>query len=183
MAAAVSPVDPQFPFADGHFPLSSTFLAYNRGYNVGVGGAVVRNGKLLMVRRASSYGRGNWQIPGGFIERDETLEQAVVREVEEEAGVKSSVHGVLGLRSRTDDYNSTYVVFLLDYESGEPTPDGVETDRARWIGLGDLAGLDKLPPINARVAQLALATDPPVLLPAEMRGPDGTPYQLFAGLD
>lgn len=158
-------------------------MAYNRGYNVGVGGAVVREGKLLMVRRASSHGRGNWQIPGGFIERDETLEQAVVREVEEEAGVKSSVRGVLGLRSRTDDYNSTYVVFLLDYESGEPTPDGVETDRARWIGLDDLAGLDKLPAINARVAQLALAADPPVLLPAEMQGPDGTPYQLFAGLD
>ncbi len=93
------------------------------------------------------------------------------------------MRGVLGLRSRTDDYNSTYVVFLLDYESGEPTPDGVETDRARWIGLEDLAGLDKLPAINARVAELALSRDPPVLLPSEMAGPDGTPYQLFAGQD
>ena len=161
--------------------MSSTFMAYNRGYNVGVGGAVVRDGKLLMVRRASSYGRGNWQIPGGFIERDETLEQAVIREVEEEAGVKSIVRGVLGLRSRTDEYNSTYVVFLLDYVSGEPEPDGIETDRARWIGLDDLAGLEKLPPINARIAQLALGGAPPVLLPVEMLGPDGTPYQLFAG--
>ena len=47
-------------------PVSEVFLAYNTGYNVGVGGAVVHNGRLLMVRRASRYGRGNWQIPGGF---------------------------------------------------------------------------------------------------------------------
>ena len=60
---------------------------YNLGYNIGVGGAVVRNGELLLVRRASRHGRGNWQLPGGFIEPDETIEQAVVREVQEEAGV------------------------------------------------------------------------------------------------
>ncbi len=163
--------------------MSSTFQAYNRGYNVGVGGAVVRDGKLLMVRRASRYGRGNWQIPGGFIEHDETLEQAVVREVEEESGVVASVRGVLGLRSRVDQFNSTYVVFLLEYRSGEPRPDGVETDRARWVGLEDLAGLAKLPAINARVAELALAEEPAALLPVEMLGPDGTLYQLFAGTE
>jgi len=60
---------------------------YNTGYNVGVGGAVVQDGKLLLVRRASRRGRGNWQIPGGFIEPDETIELAVVREVAGEAGV------------------------------------------------------------------------------------------------
>ena len=163
--------------------MSSTFQAYNRGYNVGVGGAVVRDGKLLMVRRASRYGRGNWQIPGGFIERDETLEQAVVREVEEESGIVASVRGVLGLRSRVDEYNSTYIVFLLEYRSGEPRPDGVETDRARWIGLEDLDGLAKLPAINARIAELALTGEPAALLPVEVMSPDGTPYRLFAGVE
>ena len=64
---------------------------YNTGYNIGVGGAVVRGGQLLLVRRASRHGRGNWQLPGGFIEPDETIEQAVVREVQEEAGVTAEV--------------------------------------------------------------------------------------------
>ena len=49
---------------------------YNTGYNVGVGGAVVKDGRLLLVRRA-------WQVPGGFVEQEETIEEAVVREVEE----------------------------------------------------------------------------------------------------
>ena len=46
---------------------------YNSGYNVGVGGAVVDEGRLLMVRRASRRGRGNWQVPGGFIEPEQLL--------------------------------------------------------------------------------------------------------------
>jgi ADP-ribose pyrophosphatase YjhB (NUDIX family) len=41
---------------------------YNMGYNIGVGGAVVRDNHLLLVRRASRQG----QVPGGFIEPDET---------------------------------------------------------------------------------------------------------------
>jgi len=73
---------------------------YNTGYNIGVGGAVVRDGRLLLVRRASRHGRGNWQLPGGFIEPDEPIEQAVVREVVEESGVTAVVEGVLAVRNR-----------------------------------------------------------------------------------
>src|SRR5690242_12159492 len=101
---------------------------YNTGYNIGVGGAVVRDGKLLLVRRASRHGRGNWQLPGGFIEPDETMEQAVVREVREEAGVLAAVEAVLGLRSRYDpeNGNGVYVILLLKPIGGEPVADGCE---------------------------------------------------------
>jgi ADP-ribose pyrophosphatase YjhB (NUDIX family) len=76
---------------------------YNNGYNVGVGGAVVQDGRLLLVRRASRRGQGNSQIPGGFVEQPETMELAVVREVEEEAGVAIDVEGVLGIRNCYDE--------------------------------------------------------------------------------
>ena len=104
---------------------------YNKGYNVGVGGAVVKDGRLLLVRRASRRGHGNWQVPGGFIEPEETIEQAVVREVVEEAGVTTEVQGVLGLRNRydSDNGNSLYIVLLLNPISGEPKPDAHEVDR------------------------------------------------------
>ena len=95
---------------------------YNRGYNLGVGGAVVRDNRLLLVRRASRRGRGNWQVPGGFVEPDETIEKAVVREVLEEAGVTGEVQGVIGLRNRCDSDigNSLYIVLLMKPLSGEP---------------------------------------------------------------
>ena len=88
---------------------------YNRGYNLGVGGAVVENNRLLLVRRASRRGRGNWQIPGGFVEVDETMERAVIREVMEETSVISEVRGVLGIRNRysVDNGNSIYIIFLM----------------------------------------------------------------------
>ena len=105
---------------------------YNTRYNLGVGGAVVKDDKLLLVRRASRRGRGNWQIPGGFVEQDETMEQAVVREVQEEAGVTAKVEGVLGVRNRrdADSGNSIYVVLLLSPVGGAPHPDLKEVDQA-----------------------------------------------------
>ncbi len=108
---------------------------YNSGYNIGVGGAVVRDGRLLLVRRASRRGRGNWQVPGGFIEPEETIEEAVVREVREEANVTGEVRGVLGVRNRYDPDvgNSMYIVLLLRPVSGEPKPDDREVDRAQGI--------------------------------------------------
>src|SRR2546428_2816570 len=108
---------------------------YNSGYNIGVGGAVVRDGQLLLVRRASRHGRGNWQLPGGFIEPDETIEHAVVREVLEEAGVTAEVEAVLGLRSRYDPDrgNGIYVVLLLPPISGGPHTDGHEGDHTGYF--------------------------------------------------
>ena len=87
---------------------------YNTGYNVGVGGAVINNGRLLLVRRAGRRGSGNWQIPGGFVEQNETIESAVVREVKEESSVTTSVEGVLGIRNRYDEDggNSLYIILL-----------------------------------------------------------------------
>ena len=156
---------------------------YNTGYNIGVGGAVVRDGKLLLVRRASPHGRGNWQLPGGFIEPDETMEQAVVREVQEEAGVLAEVEAVLGLRSRYDPESGTgvYVVLLLKPICGEPTADGRETDVAGYFTLEQIRELDPLPPVNWEIAQRVLAADRRLLGPKPMTNLNGAKYTLFVG--
>ena len=159
-------------------------LRYNTGYNVGVGGAVVQNGRLLLVRRASRRGRGNWQVPGGFIEPDETIEQAVVREVVEEASVTTEVEGILGLRNRYDPDagNSLYIVLLLRPVSGEPEPDGKEVDRAAYFTMAEIRALDQVPSINLEIAQRALSTDKRLLMPHVLAHQvTGLPYMLFVG--
>ena len=156
---------------------------YNTGYNVGVGGAVVQDGRLLLVRRASHRGRGNWQVPGGFVEPNETVELAVVREVEEEAGVTTQVEGVLGIRNRYDEDsgNSLYVVMLLSPLSGEPQPDMTEVDRAEYFILDEIQALEQVPAINLEVANRALAPDHSILIPQIVSQINRGTYTLFIG--
>ncbi len=156
---------------------------YNTGYNIGVGGAVVRDGRLLFVRRASRRGRGNWQVPGGFVEPDETIEDAVVREVAEEAGVEAEVEGVLGVRSRCDEDsgNSIYVVLLLRGVTPEPTPDLREVDRALYLSLDEIRLLDPLPQTNWEVARSALSLDRKLLTPKTVSNQRGRIFELFIG--
>ena len=159
-------------------------LRYNTGYNVGVGGAVVQDGRLLLVRRASRRGHGNWQVPGGFIEPDETIEQAVIREVVEEASVTAEVEGILGLRNRCDQDvgNSLYIVLLLRPLNGEPEPDGKEVDRAAYFTMAEIHALEQVPSINLEIAQRALSTDKRLLMPQTLaHHVTGAPYMLFVG--
>ena len=156
---------------------------YNTGYNVGVGGAVVDDGRLLLVRRASRRGRGNWQIPGGFVEQNETMDLAVVREVEEEAGVTATVQGVLGIRNRYDEEggNSLYIVMLLSPESGEPAPDMTEVDMAEYFSLAEIQALEHISPINIEVAKRALAQDHRLLSAQTVEQAGRGTYTLFIG--
>jgi mutator protein MutT len=54
-------------------------------------------GKLLMILREKGEFSGYWETPGGHIEQGETPEEAVVREVKEEAGVDVRITKFLGI--------------------------------------------------------------------------------------
>src|SRR5690606_1360118 len=79
-----------------------------------VGGLVVRDNAVLLVRMNYGPNRGRYMLPGGLIDPGETLDVAIAREVLEEAGVEARPVGIIGLRSRYDGPNNdTYVLWLL----------------------------------------------------------------------
>lgn len=129
---------------------------------VGVVGALVREGQILLVRLTYGQNKGRWGLPGGHVEAVERLDEAVVREVQEEAGVTCRSLGPAGVfrHVRPDGAGSLTVVMQLAYAGGEPRPDGREADAAGWFdaaGVEALRAADQMGPFHNAVARRAVA--------------------------
>jgi ADP-ribose pyrophosphatase YjhB (NUDIX family) len=107
-------------------------------YSVGVGALVIRDGKILLVRRAQEPGKGNWTNPGGYIEQHELIHETIVREVREEAGIEAVVKDIVALRDQPRSIHNVYIAFSMDYISGEPKADGLEVDGAGFFSLEEM---------------------------------------------
>ena len=62
---------------------------------VGVGVMVVKDGRLLLVRRAMVPEKGKWSIPAGFVDSGEDPRETAVREAEEETGLQVVITGLV----------------------------------------------------------------------------------------
>jgi len=70
----------------------------------------MKNKEILLVKRAKEPGKGMWGLPGGFIERGETLAQASQRELYEETNLIGYYEGIVGTYS---EYNTLFGDILL----------------------------------------------------------------------
>src|SRR6476620_9756309 len=78
------------------FPLASPVPPIRP--QLAVSGAIFRDGKILLVRRARSPGKGFYSFPGGRVEFGESLHAALHREVDEETGLRVEILGLAGWR-------------------------------------------------------------------------------------
>ena len=69
-----------------------------------------KNDSILLVKRAANPGKGLWGLPGGFIERGETLSAGAMRELLEETNLKGAVRQILGTCSH---FNTIFGDILL----------------------------------------------------------------------
>lgn len=70
-----------------------------RDPKVAAGAVVARDGAILLTKRAHDPGRGRWDLPAGYMEWDERLEDAAIREVREETGLEVRLGPILGAYS------------------------------------------------------------------------------------
>lgn len=130
---------------------------------VGVAAIVREGGKLLLGRRAAgaTYA-GLWCIPCGYVEYDEDVCAAIVREFREETGLAIAVDGVFTVLSNWHNpaVHTVGIWFDARITGGELAP-GDDLDAVEWFSL------DEVPP-------LAFPTDEKVVsMLRELKSPGG----------
>jgi 8-oxo-dGTP diphosphatase len=98
---------------------------------VAVGAVVVRDGRLLAVRRGRPPAQGRWTLPGGRVEPGEAVLDAVVREVAEETGLPVTVGELLGWWEHLDDDHHYVILDFLAQPAG--STDAVAGDDAAEV--------------------------------------------------
>jgi ADP-ribose pyrophosphatase YjhB (NUDIX family) len=108
-----------------------------------VGAVVLRAGRVLFVRQAQGQSlAGQWSIPWGVVDNDESPEEAALRETIEESGIKAEIDGLLGIQN-LPGAGWLGIAFLCHHVEGEPASDGVETDRAAYFTLEEMDAFDE----------------------------------------
>jgi 8-oxo-dGTP diphosphatase len=103
---------------------------------------IVRDGRVLLLRRGTAPARGQWDLPGGFLEADEHPEAGAVREAREEVGLAITLTGLLGIYmgvygSTSDPEHILNLVYLATAPRGEPCR-SAEASELAWFAPGAL---------------------------------------------
>jgi 8-oxo-dGTP diphosphatase len=114
---------------------------------VGVGAIVIKEGKVLLVKRAAAPSRGLWAIPGGSLELGETLQRGAEREILEETGIQiragAPVYAFDFLEYDTKNqlqYHFVVVDMEAEYVAGEVQAADDALD-ARWVSPEELRAM------------------------------------------
>jgi 8-oxo-dGTP diphosphatase len=114
---------------------------------VGVGGIVIRDGKVLLIRRGIAPSKDLWAIPGGLLKLGETLQEGAEREILEETGITVKAGApvyTFDFFERDGEnrvkYHYVIVDMMADYIGGEPEGADDALD-ARWLSADELKGL------------------------------------------
>jgi len=129
------------------FPYPPTFVT--------VDAVVICSGHVLMIRRRAEPGRGLWALPGGFLDAatDASVQDAVIRELREETGIKvpapvlvgsiqdTRVFDAIGRSTRGRTITHAFKIVLPDGELPK-VKGGDDADKAQWVPIAEVASED-----------------------------------------
>jgi 8-oxo-dGTP diphosphatase len=121
---------------------------------IGVHGVIAEGGRILVLKRAARmpYRPGHWDLPGGHLSHNETIEACLRREVAEETGLEVEILRMIGLNQAND---GPYVQIIYACKpSGENRSIRLRENEhveARWVEPRLLGQFDPLIPYLAAV--------------------------------
>jgi len=128
-------------------------------YHLAVKGIIRRNdGKILVLKRSSKddHKPGIWESVGGGMDREETPQEALVREVLEETGLQVVVgepFTVFSFKKDTGEFK-VGITFLCEYVGGEVKLSYEHSDFL-WIEPGAFASMESIPSLYTEIARYA----------------------------
>jgi 8-oxo-dGTP diphosphatase len=125
-------------------PCTSCGRFANRG--VTIDAVIVRENKILLIKRGTEPFEGFWALPGGYVEWDETVEEAVKREVVEETGLVAESLKMIGVYSSPDRHpkqciDVAFAVEGLSAEEAEEPKAGDDAIEIEWFDVDNLPTL------------------------------------------
>ncbi len=105
---------------------------------------VIKDGNVLLIKRASEPFKGEWMLPGGFIEIDEDAATAAKREAKEETGIDVELIGIIGVYSdpARDSRGTVSIAYLAIPLNDTLKTQENETSEVKWYPI------DKLPKLG-----------------------------------
>ena len=108
-------------------------------------GIIRRNDSVLLARRSPGEKlAGFWEFPGGKVEKGETPEACLARELNEELGIQTRIGEKCSESLHQYDHGSFCIVaYFVDWVAGDPRPK--VHDRLEWVRIDELRGYKLLP--------------------------------------
>lgn len=111
---------------------------------IGIGAIIIKDEKVLLVKRGVEPSKGLWAIPGGTLKLGESLQECAAREIYEETGITIKVRDCIYVFDfierdikRKIKFHYVIIDFAADYVSGEPSGADDALD-AGWFSQKDL---------------------------------------------
>ncbi|WP_303918122.1 NUDIX hydrolase [Draconibacterium sediminis] len=99
---------------------------------------------VLLIERGREPYKNKWALPGGFVDLDETLEKACIRELEEETGLqveKMQQFRAYDAINRDPRHRTISVVYSVQLKEQKPVIGSDDAAQAKWFPINDLPEL------------------------------------------
>lgn len=119
-------------FLSTHLKKLGSCIIVEKKMVVIVKGLIIYNGEILLLKRSShnKFGGGEWELAGGKLKNGEELEESLIREIEEETGLKVIPEKILYATTINDDPDRQLIFlhYLCSTDNDEVTLSNEHTD-------------------------------------------------------